>query len=353
MILNEIYCPGLDKQNLVSLNGERGLNPADGFSATGLDVRGPQATTILVDSVQTVSNDFFDKTRQPRSVALSSGEESSDVLLPQHFHADGFPAMGIDVHEPQPAGVLANSVTASGEFFDKTWSLRDGADVHDHDQSTVTDTSYNTVDFKPLGRRAANESKVPSPTPEEQAQLDVDANYKFYLEHKGKADKLHDELAGVPSTSWGTKDNRCKINKAAKQDRIALTHLKNAHGLEKQFSLGGLLPDLEQEQARVQDLEAKYQEALANYDPGFKRFSVDQDGQPVKKRRRSRKQNTESAAAAGSIPTDESGPTFLPRPKQPNPISRLKRRGCEGESAIEMAMHCLELQAPRLKNCVG
>ncbi|KAJ3753237.1 hypothetical protein EV360DRAFT_74677 [Lentinula raphanica] len=266
------------------------LQPADGFPATaGLDVREPlEVTTIFLE-------ELFLLAKSP-----------SDVLLPQHFHADGFPAMGIDVHEPQAAGVLANSVTTSGEFFDKTWSLRDGADVHDHDQSTVTDTSYNTVDFKPLGRRAANESKVPSPTPEEQAQLDVDANYKFYLEHKGKADKLHDELA-----------------------------------------------DLEQEQARVQDLEAKYQEALANYDPGFKRFSVDQDGQPVKKRRRSRKQNTESAAAAGSIPTDESGPTFLPRPKQPNPISRLKRRGCEGDSAIEMAMHCLELQAPRLKNCVG
>ncbi|KAJ3816841.1 hypothetical protein F5880DRAFT_1618870 [Lentinula raphanica] len=64
----------------------------DGFSARGLDVREPRATTILVDSV-VGSEDLFDKTRP-----LSFGEESSNRLL-RHFQADEFSATGLDVRK--------------------------------------------------------------------------------------------------------------------------------------------------------------------------------------------------------------------------------------------------------------
>ncbi|KAJ3719210.1 hypothetical protein C8R42DRAFT_643489 [Lentinula raphanica] len=232
----------------------------------------------------------------PPSEALSGHEERSNAPLHQLQPADGFPATArLNV------GVLANSVTTSGEFFGKTWSLRDGADVHDilH----ITPSTPSRLDGGlPMSPKYLHQLQRNKPSLTSTPIISFTSNTK-------RKRKLHDELAGIPSDQWGETENRRKISKAADNDRIVLRHLKNAHSLGNHFSVGvkgepgyrsELLPDLAQEQARVQNLKDTYENALRGYVPeaSIKRAGDLQASSG--KRRKTRGKNTESSG----IPPD-------------------------------------------------
>ncbi|KAJ3819161.1 hypothetical protein EV361DRAFT_923232 [Lentinula raphanica] len=232
----------------------------DGVSASGLDVGEPRATTVLVNSV-VGSDELFDETRP-----FPSGEESPDVLLHQ-FQIDGFPAVGLNVHEPQVASVLASSVAGSNGFFDKTRNLPDSADAPDHDsQSAATDVPHPNHVGLNLGRRADNPpGRFIHP---EEMQALVNTNFKLYEEQKAKAELYHSALTATPRSAWVKRSNVRQIKLAMSIDESALGFLKSAYkyGSYRTVAAGSSvpLPSYEGEERRVRDKETQYRQLIGS-----------------------------------------------------------------------------------------
>ncbi|KAJ3818846.1 hypothetical protein F5880DRAFT_1597545 [Lentinula raphanica] len=158
---------------------------ADSFpaTATGLDVREPQVTTILSDeTVRTGPDDLFDEAWSIRDNADAHDHAQGAVTLADisYDHVDSKPsAAGLDVREPKAMTILVDSVrTSPDDLFDKTWSLRDDTDAHDHDQSAVTDASYNHLNSKLSRRAGASDQKL------------VDVSYEKYVQSNRQSRRL-------------------------------------------------------------------------------------------------------------------------------------------------------------------
>ncbi|KAJ3767592.1 hypothetical protein FB446DRAFT_848990 [Lentinula raphanica] len=145
---------------------------ADGFSATaGLDVREPQVTTILSDeTVRTGSYDLFDKTWSVRDDADAHDHDTAVTLADISYNPDDLKpesAAGLDVREPQATTIVVDSVRTSGELIHDTRLLS----FIQHDQRAITDALYNYVDSK-LYRRAgegSHEYGTPAPVNEDKS----------------------------------------------------------------------------------------------------------------------------------------------------------------------------------------
>ncbi|KAJ3709764.1 hypothetical protein C8R42DRAFT_729829 [Lentinula raphanica] len=246
---------------------------ADGFSATaGLNVREPRATTILVDSV-VGSDDLSDKTRP-----LSFGEESSNGLL-RHFQADEFSATGLDVREPQATSLIVDPVAGSSDLFDKTGKLRDDAD--DRDQSAVTDPSYARVDLK-LGRRADASQQEPEDRHPTERQGLLNVHYSHFVRYWQEAQNALTALTSQSRSEWGSLHNRGWGENYDHFGHLAISYLRAAHryGTYRTYvddhghAAAQYLPDygpyeaevtayVQQFQAAAREWDLRLQEALA------------------------------------------------------------------------------------------
>ncbi|KAJ3751744.1 hypothetical protein EV360DRAFT_89419 [Lentinula raphanica] len=243
-------------------------------TATGLDVREPQVTTILSDeTVRTGPDDLFDEAWSIRDNADAHDvrfsflahttpagliEEICSLFFIQHAqdavtladisynHVDSKPsAAGLDVREPKAMTIVVDSVrTSPDDLFDKTWSLRDDTDAHDHDQSAVTDASYNHLNSKLSRRAGASDQKL------------VDVSYEKYVQSKKDADESYAQFGRIQPGSEETN----LIAKVDAYDDSALSWLEAAHKHGTHARVKGKsgyklipLPDLEEERERVEN----------------------------------------------------------------------------------------------------
>ncbi|KAJ3719225.1 hypothetical protein C8R42DRAFT_673203 [Lentinula raphanica] len=139
--------------------------------------------------------------------------------------------------------IVVDSVrTSPDDLFDKTWSLRDDTDAHDHDQSAVTDASYNHLKSK-LSRRAG--------APDQEL---VDSSYKRYVDNKQQADDNYAQLKGIKPR--GSASDTKLIAKVNTYDNSALSWLETAHEHGTSAWVDGKLiplPDLAEERKRVEN----------------------------------------------------------------------------------------------------
>ncbi|KAJ3817775.1 hypothetical protein F5880DRAFT_1617971, partial [Lentinula raphanica] len=220
------------------------------------------------------SDDLSDKTRP-----LSFGEESSNGLL-RHFQADEFSATGLDVREPQGTSLIVDPVTGSSDLFDKTGKLRDDAD--DRDQSAVTDPSYARVDLK-LGRRADASQQEPEDMHPAEKQGLVNVNYREFVRYWHEAQNALTTLTSQSQSEWGSLHNRGWGDNYDHYGHLAISYLRAAHryGTYRTYvddhgqAAAEYLPDcgpyeeqvptayVQQFQAAAREWDLRLQEALA------------------------------------------------------------------------------------------
>ncbi|KAJ3709763.1 hypothetical protein C8R42DRAFT_760619 [Lentinula raphanica] len=238
---------------------------ADEFSVSGLDVREPRATTILVDSV-VGSDDLFDKTRP-----ISSGVESSDGLLRQS-QADEFSATGLDVREPQATSLIVDPVTGSNDLFDKTWKLRDDADDVRLSFLARNNLSYDRVNSK-LGRRADAYPLKPEDRQPAERQALLNVNYNQFITYWNQAEEYHNQIMSHPQSQRGSHENRLSMQNSLHYGNLALAYLQDAHryGTYRTYQhrgqlLSEYLPDYAATEAVVTGREQEYNAAMAEFE---------------------------------------------------------------------------------------
>ncbi|KAJ3719224.1 hypothetical protein C8R42DRAFT_722913 [Lentinula raphanica] len=209
--------------------------------------------------------------RDDASHAAAHDHDQSAVTLADISYnpVDSKPsAAGLDVREPQATTIVVDSVRTQDpdDFFDETRSFRDDAGAHDHDQSavTLTDVLYNHVDSK-LRRRAGSGTQSTSGSQTSSSQELVDISYMRYVENKQAAENLYAGLALIEPSGWGPRKTR-KVAVVVSYGQKAIDWLKEAHERGTQARVKGQsgyklipLPNLAKETERLNGLISKAQ----------------------------------------------------------------------------------------------